>query len=117
MSYYLNIGLNIPGTDKTLPLATVYAVVEHVLGERITVALAESDTEKTLVFLMPGDAVMGSELLAPMLSYLSGLLLQDCIAMMPEGDPAGGQLYGPKAAEWGPFNPAYFLLPDGTRAG
>jgi hypothetical protein len=26
-----------------------------------------------------------------------------------------GVLYGPKAEEWGPFNPEFFYLPDGTK--
>jgi len=46
---------------------------------------------------------------------LSRALAQDCIALylLPSGD---GTLIGPKARKWGPFNPAYFLLPNGRPA-
>lgn len=112
MSYILNIGLNIPGTDKALPAVTALGAVKLMLGEPVTVNLRASDTEATLVLTYEHAFIP-----ADFLPSLSEMLLQDCIAMMPEGNPAGGQLYGPKAAEWGPFNPAYFILPDGTRAG
>lgn len=44
---------------------------------------------------------------------LSLKLAQDCIAVgyVSDGSVLGGNLYGPKAHEWGQFNPEYFVLP------
>lgn len=70
-------------------------------------AVHQSNTEPTLVArtdraLTPeeGDA-------------LSSELSQDAIA---QNGPQGGALYGPKADEWGPFNPDFFLDLQGRRA-
>jgi hypothetical protein len=120
MRYILNIGLNIPGTDHTMHPELAKDAIRNMLtnGERILSATVHaSDTEPTLVVLIDGFPPATSEL-----EYLSELLLQDCIAYC-KADSAGGALVrtggliGPKAAEWGPFNPAYFILPDGARAG
>ncbi|KVE35707.1 hypothetical protein [Burkholderia sp. BDU5] len=47
------------------------------------------------------------------IAALSDELAQDCIAVgyVIDGKVQGGDLYGPKSAEWGPFNPEYFVLP------
>ncbi|CDK30080.1 hypothetical protein AMP1_8 [Burkholderia phage AMP1] len=44
---------------------------------------------------------------------LADELAQDCIAVgyLQDGTLQGGDLYGSKAAEWGPFNPQYFFCP------
>jgi len=120
MRYILNIGLNIPGTDRAMHPELARDAVRNMLakGERILSSpVHASDTEQTLVALIDGFPPGTSEL-----EYLSELLLQDCVAYC-KADAAGrpllstGELFGPKAADWGPFNPSYFLLPDGTRAG
>jgi hypothetical protein len=65
--------------------------------------LAKSETEETLVVEVQANVCD----LARTLRYACFWLHQDCIAVqLPDGS---GQLVGPKAEEWGDFNPAYFL--------
>lgn len=45
---------------------------------------------------------------------LSVALAQDCIAVWDTGT-LSGRLLGPKAREWGSFNPAFFIQPNGER--
>jgi hypothetical protein len=123
MHYLLNIGLNIPGTDKTLPAATALALVQTHVGRTDTIASSAvhaSDTEPTLVLLVDGWPPYTSTLDA-----IAAGLLQDCVAYCKARVDADGnveplistgELVGPKADDWGPFNPAFFILPNGTRA-
>lgn len=46
--------------------------------------------------------------------HLSILLEQDCIAIYNPRTQLG-ELAGPRAADWGDFNPEFFLLLDGSR--
>jgi hypothetical protein len=61
--------------------------------------------------LTVSDEIAGFDNRTAMLAVALG---QDCIAVW-HADEAYGDLIGPKAAEWGPFNPEFFILPDGTR--
>lgn len=69
-------------------------------------AVIDSDSEPTLTAELRGD------LDGEFLNELCDRLNQDCVAVI---DSLGGQLYGPKAADWGPFNPAYFYTVAGGR--
>lgn len=41
-------------------------------------------------------------------------LAQDCVAMHVPDHKIWDELIGPKSHEWGPFDPAKFILPNGT---
>jgi len=77
------------------------------LGGRVQrYTVHESDSEPTLV------AELSAGLDGDALLILSEVLEQDCVAYV---DSLGGALYGPKATDWGPFNPAFFLNLTGQR--
>ena len=97
----LNIGLDVNGVRKHT-IGTVAHVVERYVPV-ISIELAQSATEMTAV------VVIEHPLAFARLYYLSKDLQQDAIAHLHEGK---GKLVGPKAAEWGAFDPQYFLLPD-----
>jgi len=107
--HIMNIGLAIGSTSAFLTVSQVVQAVERA-GLRIAqINVHESDTEPTIVLRTPD---WDSHAVAT----LSTVLGQDCIAVwhpLREGQP--GELIGPKADEWGPFNPEFFLLPEGGR--
>jgi len=117
MKFILNIGLNVPGTQLQNDPRAVLALVTYLFGEPDGNVVHSSDTEPTLVCTI-SQMGGGQYLVTPAaLSMLAGWLHQEAVAMMPEGQPERGELYGEKAQEWGPFNPALFILPNGRRAG
>lgn len=69
-------------------------------------AVIESDSEPTL------SAEIRGTFTPEALDRLCERLDQDCVAII---DSLGGYLHGPKAADWGPFNPAYFFTLAGER--
>ena len=102
----INIGLDINGGERLLPEQALEALSR--LGVKpVRAIVAQSDTEPTLVvelerFLSPIEA-----------HKLSEELKQEAIAQV---DEAGvGELHGPSADKWKPFNGDYFLDPDGKR--
>lgn len=104
--YVLNIGLqrNDGGT------LNVRAVLASLVGRGIVYAshgVHTSDTERTLVLTC-------APVPTSVLYALALALAQDCIAVYDTGAQAG-RLIGPKAREWGTFNPQYFIRPDGER--
>lgn len=66
-------------------------------------------TESTLVAEIKYEP--HEDCLPTAVAALSAALAQDCIAVGYErdGNLIGGALYGPKAREWGEFDPAYFV--------
>ena len=104
--HILNIGHAIAGTAAFLTLTEIVQAVERA-GLRIAqVNVHESDTEPTTVLRTPD---WDSHAVAT----LSTVLGQDCIACwhpLREGQP--GELIGPKADEWGPFNPCLLYTSD-----
>lgn len=124
MRFVLNIGLdNIPvvgesftnGVRNPLVASRYITAIQAVRAAGFSVyknKRVQSDTEPTLVAEV---MFMGHlEQLHAKVTALSDLLQQDCIAVY---NPITGQgdLIGPRAAEWGPFNPEFFILLDGTR--
>jgi hypothetical protein len=101
----VNIGLNVG--DAGPAVSTVAALralqrVGHVTVLRF--AVRESNTEPTLI------AELNQSLTAINAFRVAQALQQDCIAQRIVSDIADvGGLYGPKAREWGPFNPQLFL--------
>lgn len=100
MKAILNVGLNV-GDKPVWDLADVLVslLIYGINYTNYTVKL--SDTENTAVIAIV------EELTTKQADGLCYLLKQDCIAQQLED--GAGMLYGPKAEEWGPFNPEYFL--------
>jgi len=108
----LNIGLPSGSTVHT-------GLALHVLATQCDFRIHEdsvlqSDTEPTLVAVVSYNraGVLWMEHAA--LALASRILERDCIAVW---DVAlnKGSLIGPQAREWGDFDPARFLMPDGRR--
>lgn len=105
--YTLNIGLHRNDGGADLSLALVLNQLRSIGASVRAARVLQSDSEPTAVITV--DNPLGRVTLYS----LSLALSQDCIA---QADVTGlGLLAGPKAADWGPFNPAYFLTLDGTR--
>lgn len=102
----LNIGLAREG-QPDLTFTEVYKAVGAANISHLSFSLHESDSETTLVVnaLIPSDVAVAE---------LSANLDQDCIAIW-DLMHSEGRLAGPQAAKWGDFNPALFILPNGSR--
>jgi hypothetical protein len=106
MTTTINIGLACHNGGKVSP--------EHALAVLRTVGGASplrssvrvSDTEPTLI------AELRRPLNATAAYEVAKRLHQDAIAQF---DGREGHLYGPNAAAWAPFNPAFFVNLDGSR--
>lgn len=117
MQVILNISLDGIPVDQsfTNPInirrAMTAAAVTRGAGFNVTAAkLVQSNTEPTLVLTITDDQPG----LDNRIDELAKTLHQDCIAVWyPE--KSWGQFIGPKAADWGDFNPAFFFTPDRTR--
>lgn len=114
MQVLLNIGLESKTLGKIAPVTAISAA--RLNGLTVTrTAVVQSDTEPTLVLevTMHGhDSVENTRTLRRLAEDLG----QDCIAVYCQVPIANfGALVGPRAAEWGPFNPEFFFLLDGAR--
>lgn len=116
MIYYLNIGLAREGEpDNSAPdtLAQLMLLeLDDPNAEVITWSVVTSDTEKTVIaaVYLPGGVTITHNRIAALAETLG----QDCIAAYCENTRTGA-LLGPRAAQWGEFNPEYFFLLNGTR--
>lgn len=111
MDFILNIGLKSDTLgDISVALAKQMLWAADLLIKIETVV--QSDTEPTLVVMV--TSINGPAFTLANLRQLAIDLGQDCIAVY-RPQVGRGALIGPKAAEWGPFNPQYFFLLDGTR--
>lgn len=112
MRFILNIGLDVQAT-RTLAADVALQVVrasDFITTKWMTVV---SDTEPTLVVEV--DYLGTHALLCwQALHQIAVDLHQDCIAVH-RPLTGGGALVGPGREKWGPFNPEFFILPDGTR--
>lgn len=106
MTALLNVGLLTADKTATLAPIDVALAVAKIGGKIEEAAIHESDSEETVVIRLAEPLPSHS------LEWLSAELLQDCVA---QAVGYAGELQGPKAADWGPFNPAYFLQLDGRR--
>lgn len=107
--YTLNIGLDginaLPGKAGWVVHNTLRALNFKIVGADTL----RSDTEETVVATVnhPGDVYACA-------NWLAQRLDQDCVAIL-DNETGEGRLIGPKAAEWGAFDPTQFILLDGTR--
>ena len=118
MEVILNIGLNgvpqevdnVYSFGRKIPtLETALTSVKCLNFKVIASAVVESDTEPTLVVRAThaGDVLVCT-------NWLAEKLNQDCIAVyIPSKNE--GHLYGPRASDWGDFNPEFFFMLDGSR--
>ena len=114
MRFLLNIGLNVGATTAiSAEVARQILIANHLLPVDDGVVHA-SDTEPTLVIAVEPLMLRNPLLVMQSLKAVAVDLQQDCIAVY-RPKTGGGSLVGPKAAEWGPFNPEFFILPNGTR--
>lgn len=106
MTAIVNIGLAV-NDGTTIKPEHAAAVLRAVGGVRTLLARVEqSDTEPTLVAeITPPLNAAGGYAVAEHLK-------QDAIA---QWDGREGQLYGPNADAWAPFNPEFFVTLDGGR--
>jgi len=105
----LNIGLMGNDGQPVDKQAAINAVNRFLTPDDPHYVVHQSDSEATLVV----NARLG--LWPSSVERLCVELRQDCIASMlfPERK---GSLQGPKASEWGAFDPALFVLFNGERA-
>lgn len=102
----VNIGLAV-NDGSTIKPTHALAALRAVGGVRALIGRVFcSDTEPTLV------AEIDRPLNAAAAYEVARYLRQDAIA---QWDGREGDLYGPNAAAWGDFNPAFFLTLDGRR--
>jgi len=100
MNPVINIGLNVNGV-RELTATEILKVLRTDGVQVIRWEVKESNTELTLV------AEIEQNLTEWKGWAIAVALRQDAIAQV---DSHGhGELFGPKAKEWGPFNPDYFL--------
>lgn len=98
-----NIGLKI-GDNVALQPSDVIGALQRQGAKVKGYTMGQSATEPTVI------ARTAMPLSAKSASALSTELHQDAIA---QSGPEGASLYGPKAADGGPFKPEFFLNPDG----
>lgn len=107
MTTILNVGLAVNDGSAIEPAHALAALRARLgVSKLLGVSVAQSDTEPTLI------VELNQPLSAPNAFDLSRALRQDCIA---QWNGEHGELYGPAAWRWEPFNPAFFLCPDGSR--
>ena len=109
----LNVGLKIDATNEIIPASVAQAVVQAAGGIRVlNHRVAQSATEPTLILRCEIETQNGhaADIAANHLDAADSIadtLQQDCIAIRyPDGS---GLLRGHKAADWGDFNPEYFI--------
>jgi hypothetical protein len=102
----VNIGLDVPGSGEGLTQEHALKALRD-LGVKVEkTAVHASNTEPTLV------AHIDRALTKEEAHRLSEVLKQDAIAHVSN---AKGELYGPKAEQWGPFRPDFYLTHEGKR--
>lgn len=111
MKFTLNIGLN-SSKGAIKPAKALLAVQLNNLVV-VNSAVHTSDTEPTLVVQVE-TLHKNPRWFLTSIERLAVELHQDCIAVY-RPELGGGALIGPKAAEWGAFDPKQFIQLDGTR--
>ena len=108
MTTTLNVGLSVLGSHKIYSMAEALGVLAYVGVSPISVTAVGGGFEPTLV------AALDSPLTAYQAELICSLLRQEAVAQW--SPDAGGEILGPDAAKWEPFNPDYFKqLSDNNR--
>jgi len=103
---YLNVGLKRSDNGQLLSYVFVEQVLLHLGLGVVDFKLFQSDSEPTAVVTI-------RDIDFPLVETAAEFLRQDAIAVY--SPHRLGVLIGPKAAEWGDFNPEFFIMPDGRR--
>lgn len=115
----LNIGLGPGHSSNTLWPAKRVAL----LGKRLKEVMEPG--YKAELHVVPDHVWVGEPLIVvvgrfrediaklPLLWEIIAELEQDCIAISYPSMPECSTLFGPKAADWGDFEPSYFVNPKG----
>lgn len=111
MDIIVNIGMARHGTSN-ISLGTVLRELNNHGFEVVDHLVLQSDTEPTVVARLRTERSWQAATIR--LHFVSVLLGQDCVAAY-ELSLGLGALIGPRADQWGAFNPDFFLLLDGTR--
>ena len=114
MNIELNIGLDVPGASNTPASRDMLAMraTAYLTAAFAGVAVRRYESQYEQDGVTVTEAGMAVRLTAErpvdwMIAGLSAILSQDCIGVL-NVDSGAGLLVGPKAAEWGAFNPEYF---------
>lgn len=116
MHIIFNIGLESKDADGnviTLDPEAVCEFTHELAGVGFWGAVLESHTEQTLVIEFDYAELRQHASFTGLALEICERFSQDCVAVYNTALEAG-QLIGPKADEWGVFNPGYFFLVDGT---
>lgn len=104
MKAVINIGLNVGKTDVRIPEETVRSMLA-VLQVRVKASrIDEPQDGSEATFIASVDQMTRDKA-----DILADVLHQDCIAVWWK-EREQGELIGPRAADWGTFDPAYFKL-------
>jgi hypothetical protein len=109
MSYLINIGLQRAGKPD-LTEDQVRTALRTLGFDVFNASIAPSQTELTMIVEVYGHFTNWFQ----DLMKLSIALNQDCVAVFSYASRTG-MLIGPKAAEWGEFNPDYFMTIFGNK--
>lgn len=115
MDTILNIGLarndGAPDNGVLRVVASLNDYGFKLLGGEVHEVTHAKGVERTLIAHV--EYQHHTQYLPAAINALSNLLAQDCIAVgyVEDGKLRGGDLFGPLAAEWAPFNPDFFVLP------
>ena len=114
MNIELNIGLDIPGANNSTASRDMLAMraTAYLAGAFAGVATRRYQSTYEQNGAQVVEAGMAVRLTAErsvewMIASLAAMLEQDCIGVL-DADTGAGVLVGPKAADWGDFNPEYF---------
>lgn len=109
MNLILNIGMARDG-NSNIGVGTALREIANTGFVINSHSIRHSDTEFTVV----ADVTLVRGKLDQAVDFLCLLLDQGCIAVWSPIEREG-RLIGPGAAEWGLFNPEFFLMLDGSR--
>lgn len=100
----VNIGLDVKGGERMKPDRVLAELGKYVDVTKHSVR--QSGTEPTVI------ADLSRPLTPEEANKVSAALSQEAIAQFADGK---GELYGPQAENWKPFNPDFFLTQDGKK--
>jgi hypothetical protein len=101
--FLLNFGLNRNDGKGEVDAMRLVRDLHYFGMSPVLLGTPKSDTEPTAVISVKHRPT------GTMVDYLCDRYAQDCFAVYCPSTGTG-ELVGPKAAEWGEFNPAYFIV-------
>ena len=108
----LNIGLVRSDNKQPLNPTFIEQYLAHIGLDVREFKLFVSNTEPTaVVVIRPATPLF---VLSDRTHKIAEFLTQDAVAFYSPAH-GRGELIGPRADNWGEFNPRYFLMPDGRR--